>query len=452
MTPTDLFILALIPVLIAASALCSASETALFGLSYNDRLQLRRLRPRAAAAAEAMLASPRALLVGILISNMCVNALLFALGSVLLLHVENRALGIGINTASVIGLIVFGEVLPKMLAGAARVTFCRVLAPSVYRVYMLIAPVRRVVEVGLIGPLARLFRPEAGPARGAVAGAAGQLEVGDLERLLELGASQGAIDRDEQSVIAQVLEIGQRRVWDVMTPRTSIRWVDRAAAPERVIGAIRESGHRYLPVYARSPDHEIVGMLDARRYVAAWAAGGAPAVDPHVFPVSYVPENARLDQLLEHFRSGDVEIALCVDEHGTVDGLVSISDVASRFVEEFAVADSAGESNEHRGIGVRRLGPHRWSVPGRLGIHEFAELFPLKPDSRATTVGGLVTLMLGRIPSPGDRARVGDIELVVESMTRNVVERVEVLLHPPGNADDPAAEAGSAGARSGGGA
>jgi putative hemolysin len=447
MSPTVFIILATFPVLIAASAFCSASETALFGLSYNDRLQLRRLRPRAGAAADSLLASPRALLITILILNLSVNALIFALSSVLVLHIENAALGAAVNTACVIALIVFGEVLPKMLAGSGRVTFCRYLAPIVLRLYRVFSPISRVLELGVIGPLSRLFRPEdTEPRARSVANLSqsGALDVQDLERLLELGASQGTIDRDEQSLIAQVVEIGHRRVYDVMTPRTDIRWIDRAASTEAAIMIIRQSGHRYLPVFIRSADEQIIGFLDARRFVAAWAAGKPRSVESCLFPVTYVPENARLDQLLEHFRVTNSEITLCVDEHGTVDGLVSIADVARRFVEEpdtsettiiDLVADpSASGGGGSGGSGaaafdtnaIRRLDAGRWSIPGRMSVHHFAQLFDVATDPRVSTVAGLITVSLGRIPSPGDHIRLDSLELKVESIARNMVERVEV--------------------------
>lgn len=435
MSPTVIIILALFPFLVVASAFCSASETALFGLSYNDRLQLRRLRPKAGAAADALLASPRALLVTILISNMSVNSLIFALSALLVLHIENAALAAAINTASIILLIVFGEVLPKMLAGSGRITFCRYLAPVVLKLFRIFTPIRTVIEFGVIGPISRLFRPEpSAPASRSVAdlGVSGALGVEDLERLLELGAAQGTIDRDEQSLIAQVVEIGHRRVYDVMTPRPDIRWIDRAAGTDVAIAIIRQSGHRYLPVFIRSPDEQVVGLLDARRFVAAWAAGHPRSIESCLFPVTFVPENARLDQLLDHFRATQSEIALCVDEHGTVDGLVSISDVARRFVEEpepalgTASLSSVPIPRGEESTAIRRLDDHRWSIPGRLSVHDFAELFNIETDPRASTVAGLVTVSLGRIPSPGDRVRLGSVELKVESLNRNMVERIEV--------------------------
>lgn len=430
MSLTVLLILALIPVLIAASAFCSASETALFGLSYNDRLQLRRLRPKAGAAADALLANPAALLVTILIANLTVNALIFALSSLIVVHVENAAAAAGISTGTVILLIVFGEVLPKLLAGSGRVTFCRYLAPSVLHIFRVLGPISTVAQYAVITPLSRLFRPEADATRERAMthdSSSGQLGVEDLERLLELGASQGAIDRDEQSLIAQVVQIGHRRVYDVMTPRRDIRWVDRTSATEAVVGMIRESGHRYLPVFIRSTDEQVIGLLDARRYVAAWAAGKPRMVEAFLFPVTYIPENARLDQLLDHFRRTQSEIALCVDEHGTIDGLVSVSDVAGRFVEEFGSRD-LDAVEEREGEGVRPIDSRRWSVPGRLSVHDFAGLFDLATDTRASTVAGLITVSLGRIPSPGDRVRLGSIELKVESMAGNMVERVEVAI------------------------
>jgi len=449
MSLTTIIILSILPALLAASAFCSASETALFGLSYNDRLQLRRLRPRAADAADVLLASPRSLLVTVLMANMTVNTLVFVLSSVILLEATSTAIGIAINTASILSLILLGELLPKMLAGSHRVTFCRLLAPSVLVLFRILSPVRHVVEFGVIAPVSRLFNPPipragedepGGRSRKPREHPTGRLGVDELAALVELGASQGVIDAGEQALLAHVVELGMRRVRDVMTPRVQIQWVDTAAKPQAVIDKVKLSGHRHLPAYRGSTDTDIAGILDARPYLAAWAAGKPVQISEYLSAAHYIPEQARLDQLLSHFRSTGAEIALCVDEFGAIDGLITLSDVADRFVTEYSreQTEDAGASavRQYQHDGVEQIAPGRWRVPGRLSVHDWAELVGQQADARVSTVAGLVMMLLGRIPKPGDMVYVGrsagtsGVCVEVESVKGNIVDRLIVSITP----------------------
>jgi CBS domain containing-hemolysin-like protein len=421
-----LFILVAQLVLMCLSAFCSASETALFSLTYNDRLQLRKRSARAARAVDRLLAQPRSLLITLLLANMAVNVLFFALGSVLLLSAENQGLAAALNGASVVMLIAFGEVSPKLLAASERVRLARVVAPIVLVIFRVLSPVRLVAEVGAVAPLARLLAP-AGARRGAEGVEA--LTVEELSALVELGASQGDLARDEQQLLAQVVELGTVRIRDVMAPRVQIHWLAATARAEQVADLVRRTGVTHIPVYRGSPDKEILGMLDARRYLGAWAAGRAPRLTEGLAPVVYVPETARLDQLLPQFRRSDSEVLLCVDEYGTVDGLVRIGDVADRLVAKFAEEDAiAAEMKELAEQGVERAGPGRWRVPGKLGVREWSELFGQDVDRRASTVGGLVMARLSRMPRVGDEVEFKNVRVRVSALRGNLIERLEVFL------------------------
>jgi magnesium and cobalt transporter len=170
-------------------------------------------------------------------------------------------------------------------------------------------------------------------------------------------------------------------------------------------------------------------MLDARRFLGLLAAGRNPRVTEGLARVVYVPETARLDQLLPLFGKSHSEVVLCVDEYGTVDGLVRIGDVADRLVAKFAESDAIGaEMEELIEQGVSRVEEGRWSVPGRLGVREWAELFGQAVDRRASTVGGLVMSRLGRMPRAGDEVDFGNVRVRVSAMRGNLIERLEVFL------------------------
>lgn len=420
------FILLAQLVLMCLSAFCSGSETALFSLTYNDRLELKKRSARATRAVDRLLAQPRALLITLLLANMVVNVLFLALGSVMLLSAENQGAAAAINAGTVVALIAFGEVSPKVLAASERVRLAMIVAPLVLVIFRVLSPIRRFAEAGAVAPLARLLAP-GGSTRGTAGGEA--LTVEELSALVELGASQGELARDEQQLLAQVVELGTVRIRDVMAPRVHIHWLSASAKAEQVADLVRRTGVTHIPVYRGSPDKEILGMLDARRFLGAWAAGKSPRLTDGLAPVVYVPETARLDQLLPQFKRSQSEVLLCVDEHGAVDGLVRIGDVADRLVAKFAEEDAiAAEMQELAEQGVERLGEGRWRVPGKLGVREWSELFGQEVDRRASTVGGLVMSRLSRMPRVGDEVEFKNVRVRVSSLRGNLIERLEVFL------------------------
>jgi CBS domain containing-hemolysin-like protein len=308
----------------------------------------------------------------------------------------------------------------------------RVVAPIVLVVFRVLSPVRRVAEGLVVAPLARLVSPRRRK-DGETGGGGAALTVAELSALVELGASQGELARDEQQLMAQVVELGTVRLRDVMAPRVQIHWLSSSARPEQVADLVRRTGVTHIPVYRGSPDKEILGMLDARRYLGAMAAGRTPRLTDGLLPVVYVPETARLDKLLPQFGRSHAEVLLCVDEYGTVDGLVRVGDVADRLVAKFAEEDAiASEMDELTEQGVERLGEGRWIVPGKLGVREWSELFGQEVDRRASTVGGLVMAALGRMPRVGDEIEFKNVRVRVSVLRGNLIERLEVFLEDKG--------------------
>ncbi len=425
MTPTDLTMLVALPGLLVLSAACSSSETALFSLTASDRAALRKVAPHAAQAAGRLLARPRALLITVLLGNIVVNTAYMAVASLLASKLEGVAAQAGAGAVAVGVLIAFGEIVPKVLATAHRITFARALAPLVLILDRIIGPVRVLVDRGMVGPTVRLLRPAGAPE-------SRPLTVEELSGLLEAAQSQGVFGEEEQELLGEVLDLGRRRVRDVMIPRVDVVWLDEPFTGEQVLDAARRTGEGVLPV--RSRDQQVSGMLNARRYLAARLqrrARGLPGDPPardFIETPTFVPERARLDQLLAHFRGRGPQTAVCVDERGEVTGLVRLEDVVRQLVD--VPREGPGPGFE----GIREIGPGAWLVSGRLNVRDWEDYFDAAPaepvDRRVRTIAGLVLSKLGRVPREGDAVRLGNVEIRVETMRGRRIEAVRVRALP----------------------
>jgi CBS domain containing-hemolysin-like protein len=456
LTFTQVLIVCALPVLLLAAALCSSAETSLFSLTYHDRVRLKRLSPRAAHAAASLLAAPRELLVGLLFVNMIATALYLVLTSLLVLGNESVLVTVGVSVLNLVLMTVMAEVVSKMLAARYCVEFARLLAPLCLVVLRAMGPLRRVLDRGLIAPLTRLFIPPVKEGTG--------MSAGDLSALLSAGASEGAIEPDEQRALRQVIHFGGVRVREVMTPRVEMEWLEEGATFDEVARLVRSRGFTRVPVL-RSPgvgagqrptggggvggaggavgvrgtagatgtggaggvDEEVAGVLDVKRYLVRAARGSNPRVTDCLDPAKFVPERATLDQLLEQFRSGTGKVALAVDEYGGLAGIVTLADCVKRLVVEFSGEQDAGADG-----GVELHGLGEWSVPGRFPARDWSEMFGIAADPRATTVSGLVFSRLGRVPVVGDVVSMGNVRIRVAKVQGRIAERVIVSLAPEG--------------------
>lgn len=415
----DLPFLLALPILLIGSGFFSGSETALFGLTAHERFQLVQRSRFVGSFVAGLLADQRSLLITIMLGNMLINVLYFVISAALVLQLDPRQVGgVTVAIASVVplvGIIIFGEVLPKLVANTARSGWVSVVAIPMYAIHRTIAPLNAVLSVGVIQPLGRLVGPPDRP---------GQISNEALETMLEMSRKRGVIGADEQQLLQEVLHLGELKVRDVMVPRVDIRWIDIRASAEQFRELIQQTQLTKYVACDGDLDH-VEGLIYTRQFLLA--ARTNPQVDlaSLVRQVRFVPELGRVDQLLATFRKTGTHVAIVVDEYGGTAGLITLKDIVEQMVGDLDLEPTPGEAPQPE---TEQLGTSTWRVSGRLSVHDWAEAFGyLRLPPRVSTVGGLVMALLGHVPAVGDKVRLANLELEVESVDRGRVE--SVLLH-----------------------
>ncbi len=416
----ELILFGAMGVLLIISGACSATETTLFGLTQADRTALERHHPAASRAASRMMARPRGALISILAMNTTVNVMFFVISSVLSARSDSPVIAAAIGIGSLLAVILLGEVVPKLLANTHRVAFTVVLAPILLGASGMLRPLVVVLDSGVVGPLARVLVPRERPPA---------LRTEELEALLEAASAEGLIERDDHRLLGDVVGLNQLRVRDVMTPRGDMAWLDAAAGAEGVVEVARAASRPTIALCEGSPDSGVIGIVKVREALARISSRAPRTIDLRKLASEpmFVPDRSRMDRLLEFFREHATDTAVCVDEMGAVTGMVVLDDV----IRALGFAPIGGGTREHDR--VERIGKNRWSVSGRLPVHDWAGLFGAGTgaaaiDRRASTVAGLVMVGLGRLPNAGDEVSIGRLSLRVESMSGRSVERVLVTL------------------------
>lgn len=422
MEPIDLILLSALPLLLVGSALFSGSETALFTLSAHQRTLLLKSKKAGAHAAAALLNETRALLVTLLIGNMVINVLYFTLSTLLmnrLLESEaiNGTAAAGIAVATFLGVILFGEVLPKQVAAQKAMAWSGWVGVPLLGVHRAIAPVRITAQQLVITPLARLIAPPTRPP---------ELSAEELETMLSMSRQRGIIDRDEQQLLRHVLELGQIKVRDVMVPRVDIHGHNISDPPQVLLELAKETRLRFLPVYDSSLDN-ILGISLTRELLLD-PPKTRNAINAKLRPAYFVPEIAPADELLANMRDRGLTIAIVVDEYGGTAGLVTLEDVVEHFV-----GDIPGAYETDGVAQVQQLRRGVFRVEADLAVHDWVDWFGRNPEvskaaSGAATIGGVVLGLLGRAPVEGDSVHLANMVLTVDQVEGRRITSVVVAL------------------------
>ena len=416
--------------LLGASAFFSGAETAMFNLS---REQLRRFRlsrsPFRRVAAHLM-DEPRRVLVTVLAGNMTVNVAFFVMGVMLMHRVGMRqsdAVGTWrfvIGTLTPLLVIVFGEVTPKSVAATMPGRLAPVAGLPLMVLGYVVLPVRLLLGYAVVVPLTRLITGGRRQERGFVT-------TEELQAIVEVAENEGTVSSAESDMLADILELGQMRVREVMTPRVEIVACDVGTPTPGVLPVFKRSMKNKILVYEGRMDN-VVGVVYAK---TALLNPEAPLADL-VRPVHYVPETKTVESLLKTFRSRRIQFAVVVDEYGGLAGLVTLEDCLEEIVGEIE-----DETDRPSAEPVQRLSGSQYLLAGNLSIRSWEDLFNMdlpEGGGRYLTVAGFVTSLLGRLPQCGDTARYRNLEFYVDQVRRRRVTRVRLRLLP---ADGAAAEA-----------
>src|ERR1035437_11180644 len=334
----------------------------------------------------------------------------------------------------------YAELAQAVLGLVLVVVFCNQLLPSVLFnrprglwAAQLVWPIRLLLWV--VTPISVFVRFFFSVASLAEEPASAEEETAvDVEALLEAGEEEGILEESDRELVRSAVEFGDKLVREVMTPRPAVFAVSGTITLEQFLEQLREHNFSRVPVYSSSIDnvtgiafaHDLLQITDEEARTRTVASIQQPAV--------FVPETKRGYELLREMQREKQHMRIVIDEYGGVSGLVTIEDLLEQIVgnikDEHEV-DAPIEEPQREPGGV-------WLVPGNFPVNHLPDLFgeqtglsDLDEAYEATTLGGLVSEIEGRIPLPGEVVLLESIGLRIEvgASTDRRVERLR--LFPP---------------------
>ena len=255
----------------------------------------------------------------------------------------------------------------------------------------------------------------------------------DLQALIDVGAAEGILEEEEGELIHSIIEFGDTRVNEVMTPRPDIVAVADAASVQEAREIMLDSKYSRLPVYRDHMDN-VEGIIYVRDLLQCWSEGTENQnIRALIRQVYFVPETKPVDELLKEMQKAHVQLAMVIDEYGGVCGLVTVEDILEEIVGEIEDEDIAGEELEE----IVEAGEGRYDVLGSTEIGKIERLFSMEIEADDfTTIAGLVINESGKVPPVGERFTFRGLEVEVLEADERRIGRLRVIKAPEESASE----------------
>ena len=229
----------------------------------------------------------------------------------------------------------------------------------------------------------------------------------DFQALMEVGEAEGIIEESERELIETMVEFGETRAGEIMTPRTEICALPINATIREARDLIVDEKYSRLPVYRETIDN-IEGVIYVRDLLQSWAEGREDeSIESIIRDPFFVPETKTASELLKSMQVNHVQVAIVIDEYGGVAGLVTVEDILEEIVGEIEDEDI----EEEEIIEIVEGGNGYFEVLGSTEIDKIERLFDIEfEDEDFTTIAGLVTSEAGYVPKPGETLTIRGLE------------------------------------------
>ena len=338
-------------------------------------------------------------------------------------------LGLGIVVLGITYLsLVVGELVPKRIGLNGPERIASLVAAPMHALSVIAGPAVSFLSASTEG-LLRLLQVRAA--------ADAPVTEEEIAHLLDAGTRAGVFHEEEQELVERVFWLGDQRVASLITPRHRMVWLDVLDAPE--VNLEKMLHHRFVRylVCEGDADH-VIGMVSVSELFSRTVSGKSFDLRECLRQPLFLPESTRALRVLELFRATGVHLAVVVDEHGGVEGIVTLGDILEEIVGEMTVAGAALRA------AITRREDGSWLVDASLSMEEFREALGLgerraeqRQDYR--TVGGFILARLGRIPEEGEQLDADGLHFEVVDMDGHRIDKL--LVTPPAPHADTAPDA-----------
>ena len=405
--------------LLFCSAMISGAEVALFSLTKTDLETASEEHTQKLLVVTSLLDRPKKLLATILVANNFINiaiVILFAyLGEYLFHTIDSSILRFLLEVVCATFLILlFGEIIPKIYASRNKLKFSLALAKPL-----------KILDV-IFSPLSLPLRYVTIQIQKTLGKEKSNFSVDQLSQALELTNDEDTT-KEEQQILQSIVSFGNTDTKQVMRPRMDIFAVSTETNFEDIIPEIIDNGYSRIPVYEDNID-KVVGVLYVKDLL--------PHLNKKAFDWTsilrepfFVPENKKLDDLMQEFQTKKVHLAIVVDEYGGTSGVVSLEDI----IEEI-VGDISDEYDDDD-LSYSRIDKNNYRFEGKTQLKDIYKILQLEDNStfearkgEAETIAGFILELSGGFPKTGSKITFENYVFTIEAIEKKRIKQIKLTI------------------------
>ena len=410
----DLWIeLVTLAVLIGLSGFFSGLEVALVGVRKSKVIQLFNEKEKGSKALHKLKTNPSWMMSSVNLGNNLVNVGSSALAtSVAIRLFGNDGLGIAVGVMTFL-ILVFGEITPKTYCNANATKIALRYAPVLLGFSYVFYPVVKFFEVITRG-VVRLTGSSYAPP---------PITEEEIKGVIDQGLAEKALEKEEMELVHGALKFDDTVIRSVMTPRTKMFSLNSKMLLFEALPQINQKGFSRIPIYGENRD-DIVGFIHVRDVLKELEKDNKMSSLGQIArkPV-FASQEKMVSSLLQEMKGRKTHMAIVVDEHGGVEGLVTLEDLLEEIVGEIE-----DETDLTRKIGYERIDHDTIITNGDMDIDVINEIFKTKiPDGDDyASLNGLLHEKLQDIPQEGDKVEIDNLRIIVEKVSKNVPQKIRI--------------------------
>jgi len=408
--------------LLFISFMVSGAEVAFFSLTYKD-INLLKTKPKAAYKRIVnLLDDPKKLLASLLIANSFINISIIIISNILIedLFDFNQTfawLEFLIKVVAVTFLLVlFGEVMPKIMATQNNIRFAKEVGPLIELLHY----VCKRLSTVMVKYSDVIERKLANKSSGAIT---------NEELYHAIDITDTGTNENEKNILKGILKFGNITVKQIMRARLEVHGLDYDTKFDELLDSVGEMHYSRIPVYKEDLD-EVLGMIHTKDLMPYLHEDAGFDWHPLMRPPYFVHEQKLIEDLLREFQSKRIHFAVVVDEFGGTSGIVTLEDIL-----EEVIGDIKDEFDEEEN-GYRKLDEYNYIFEGRTMINDVCKIMELPVDTfdilkgESDSLAGLILEIAGEIPKKGQVITSGDFDFMILEAERTRINKIKVTIKP----------------------
>ncbi len=403
----------LLAILIGLSGFFSGLEVALVSIRKSKVIQLLEEKRKGAKALHKLKSNPGWMMSSVNLGNNLVNVGASALATSVAIRIfGNDGLGIAVGIMTFL-ILIFGEITPKTYcnANATRISlrFAPVLLAFSYALY----PIVKMFEIitrGVVKMTGSSYLPP-------------PITEEEIKSVIEQGLDENAIEHEESELVKGALEFDDTVIRSVMTPRTKMFTLPSKMLLFEALSEINNNSHSRIPIFEKNQD-DIVGFVHVRDILRELEMDKKMISLKEISrkPV-FVSQEKMVSALLKEMKGRKTHMAIVVDEHGGVEGLVTLEDLLEEIVGEIE-----DETDVTKNQGYESVGQDTIITNGEIEIDKINEIFKsnVPEGDDYASLNGLLHEKLQDIPQEGDKIEINGLRIIVEKVTKNIPEKIRI--------------------------